>query len=159
MAPATFFYERNEAVEELASGSDALFESRTRFLIFAVSVGFSRKNWVEDPGQEGEMRWSYIDQNQRLSVIAKALAYAHTKDPSAILDPQVQIDTLVGYGAGGARIIQAEVVEQPGSNLDNLIEFLNEHRGDKKDTEQRVGVLEEIQAEMSSLRAETEKID
>jgi hypothetical protein len=152
MPPATFFYERNEAVEELASGSEAIFESRTRFLVFAASVGYARGNWVEEPGQDGEMRWSYIGENQRLSVITKALTYAHTRDPESILDPKAQIETLVGYGAGGARIIQAEVVEQPGKNLDNLIEFLNEHRDDTDEAEERLGVLEQIEAEMSSLR-------
>lgn len=150
MAPATFYYEKNETVEELATGSDAIFESRTRFLIFAASVGFSRNHWIDDPDDNGEMRWNYIDQNQRLSVITKALTYAHTKDPESILDARAQIDTLVGYGAGGARIVQTEVVEQPGDNLDNLIDFLREHRNEEE-TEQRVGVLEEIEAEMSSL--------
>lgn len=155
MSPATFFYEKNEAAETLATGSDAVFESRTRFLIFAASVGYVRGHWVDDPDDNGEMRWNYISQNQRLSVIVKALTYAHTKEPESILNPQAQIDTLVGYGAGGARIMQTEVVEQPGSDLDNLIEFLREHR-DEDESEERVGVLEQIEAEMSSLRAAEE---
>jgi hypothetical protein len=98
------------------------------------------------------MRWNYISQNQRLSVITKALTYARTEEPESILDPQAQIDTLVGFGAGGARIIQTEVVEQPGRNIDNLIEVLREQR-DQEKSEERVGVLEQIEAEMSSLRA------
>ena len=53
MPPATFHYETNEAVEELATGSSAIFESRTRFLIFAASVGFARNHWVDNPGDEG----------------------------------------------------------------------------------------------------------
>lgn len=155
MAPATFFYEKNDAVEALATGSNAVFESRTRMLIFAASVGFAREYWVGDPDDNGEMRWSYISDNQRLSVITKALTYAHTKEAESILDAQSQIDTLVGYGAGGARILQTEVVEQPGNNLDNMIEFLREHR-DKEQSRQRVGVLEEIEAEMSSIRSTEE---
>lgn len=151
MAPATFFYEKNEAVETLSAGSDSLFESRTRFLIFAASVGYARNHWVDNPGDDGEMRWNYISQNQRLSVITKALTYAHTKNPESILDAETQIETLVGYGAGGARILQTEVVEQSGNNLDNLIEFLREHR-DAESTKERVGVLEQIEAEMSNLR-------
>lgn len=155
MAPATFFYEKNDAVEELATGTDGIFESRTRFLIFAASVGYARGNWVEDPDENGEVRWSYIDQNQRLSVITKALTYAHTKDPDAILDAEQQIETLVGYGAGGARIIQTEVVDQAGNNLDNLIDFLQEHREEDK-AEESLGVLEQIEAEMSSVRSAEE---
>lgn len=155
MPPATFYYEKNEAVETLATGSDAVFESRTRFLIFAASVGYARGNWINDPDDNGEMRWNYISQNQRLSVITKALTYAHTREPESILDAQAQIDTIVGYGAGGARIVQTEVVEQPGNDLDNLVEFLREHR-DQEKSKQRVGVLEQIEAEMTSLHSAEE---
>lgn len=63
-------------------------------------------------------------------------------------------ETAVAYFSG-VRIIQTEVVEEPGSNLDNLIRFLNDHR-DEEETEVRVGVLEEIEAEMSSLRSAEE---
>lgn len=151
MAPATFFYEKNSAFEELATGTDAIFESRTRFLVFAASVGFARDHWVNNQDDNGEMRWNYVSQNQRLSVIVKALTYARTGEPESILDDEQQIDVLVGFGAGGARIVKREVVDEPGENLDNLIEFLREHR-DEDQAQKRVGVLEEIESEMSSLR-------
>jgi len=155
MAPATFYYEKNEAVETLATGSEAVFESRTRFLIFAASVGYARGHWVDDPDDNGEVRWNYISQNQRLSVITKTLTYAHTKDPESILDAEEQIETLVGFGAGGARIIQTEVIEQPGEDLDNLIEFLRDHR-DEEESEKRVGILEEIETEMTQVHSSGE---
>lgn len=151
MPPATFNYERNEAVEELAAGKDTVFESRTRFLVFAASVGHARDSWVEGHGTDGEMRWNYVGQNPRLSVIVSALAYAHTEDDDAIFDPELQIDVLTSYGAGGARILQREVVDQPGSNLDNLVSFLRTHR-EEEELEDRVGVLEQIEKEVSSLR-------
>lgn len=152
MAPATFYYEQNEAVEELGAGKDAIFESRTRFLIFAASVGYSRDHWVENHDENGEMRWNYIGQNQRLSVITGALAYAHTKNSDAIFDPEIQIDVLTSYGAGGARILKREVVDKPGNNLDNLVSFLEDHRNEE-DSEGRMGVLEQIEQEVSSLRS------
>lgn len=151
MAPATFFYEKNEAFEELATGSDALFESRTRFLIFAASVGYARDRYVTDPDDNGEMRWNYVSQNSRLSVVTKALTYSHTGDPEAILDAERQIETLVGYGAGGARIVKDEVLDEPGEDLDNLIDFIRSHRS-QEESERRAGVLEEIESEMSRLR-------
>lgn len=152
MPPATFYYEQNEAVEELAAGSNAIFESRTRMLIFAASVGFSRDHWVENHSEDGEMRWNYISQNQRLSVISAALAYAHTENEEAIVDPDIQINTLTSYGAGGARILKREVIDEPGHNLDNLITFLQDHRN-SEDSSQRAGVLEQIENEVSSLRS------
>lgn len=150
MPPATFFYEQNEAVESLAAGSDAIFESRTRFLVFSASVGFNRDHWVENHEEDGEIRWSYISQNQRLSVISAALAYAHTENEEAIVDSETQIDVLTSYGAGGSRILKREVVDEPGDNLDNLVTFLEDHR-EKEDTSGRVGVLEQIEQEVSSL--------
>lgn len=150
MAPATFYYERNDAVEELAAGKEAIFESRTRFLIFAASVGYARDHWVENHDENGEMRWNYIGQNQRLSVIAAALAYAHTENDDAIFEPEIQIDVLTSYAAGGARIIQREVVDEPGDNLNNLISFLQKYR-EEEELENRVGILEQIEQEVSSL--------
>lgn len=152
MSPATFYYEKNEAFEELAAGKDAIFESRTRFLVFAASVGHARGRRISSPEDNGEMRWTYISDNNRLSVITAALTYADKEEDGVILDPETQIDTLTAYGAGGARIIQEEVVEEPGQNLDSLISFLQEHR-DVEALEEQVGILEEIEEEVSSLRS------
>ncbi|MFC7214304.1 hypothetical protein ACFQO4_09465 [Saliphagus sp. GCM10025334] len=149
--PTTFYYEQNEAIEELASGSDSIFESRIPFLVFAASVGYRRDHWVENHKTNGEMRWNYIGQNQRLAVITAALAYAHTEDPDAIFDPEVQIDVLTSYAAGGARILKREVTDEPGTNLDNLVAFLHDHR-QADETEARVGILEQIENEVSSFQ-------
>lgn len=148
--PATFYYEKNAVFDELAEGTEAVFESNTRLLVFAASVGFSRNKRVPNHDENGEVRWSYIAQNQRLSVVASALAYADIGDPDVILDPERKIDTLTAYGAGGARILEREVLEKPGSNLDNLIAFLRQHR-DEDQLKRQVGVLEEIEHEISSL--------
>jgi dnd system-associated protein 4 len=152
MPPATFFYEQNEAVEQLAAGEDAIFESRTPFLVFAASVGYNRDHWVENHDEDGEMRWNYIGQNKRLAMITAALAYAHTEDPDAISDPETQINVLTSFAAGGARILKREIVDEPGRNLDNLITFIQDHRK-AKETEKRVGVLEQIENEVSSFRS------
>lgn len=150
MPPNRFFYEQNEAFEALAAGSDAIFESQTRLFVFAASVGYGRDHWVENHDTNGENRWNYIGQDQRLSVISAALAYAHTGNEEAIVDPDIQIDVLTSYGAGGARILKREVVDEPGDNLDNLVSFLEEHR-DTEDASGRAGVLEQIEQEVSSL--------
>jgi dnd system-associated protein 4 len=152
MSPATFYYEQNEIFEELASGDDSIFDSRIPLILFAASVGFKRDHWVENHDTNGEMRWNYIGQNQRFSVIAAALAYARTEDSDALFDPEIQIDVLTSFAAGGARIIEREVLDEPGDNLDNLVDFLQDHR-EAEDTDNRVGVLEQIEKEVSSLRS------
>jgi len=150
MPQSGFHYEQNEAFEELSSGENAIFESHTRLLVFAASVGFARDHWVENYEESGETRWNFIGQDQRLSVISAALAYAHIKNEKAIVDPDIQIDVLTSYGAGGARILKREVVDEPGDHLDNLVSFLEDHR-DTEDASGRAGVLEQIEKEVSSL--------
>ena len=150
--PATFYYEKNDVYPKLAEGSDAPFESNTRLLIFAASVGYSRGRYVDDPAENGEIRWNYISQNQKLSVIVAALACADHNDAEVILKPEEQIETLRRYGAGGARVIKEQIVDEPGSNLDNLIAFIKNTQDEDKLTKQ-VGILEDIEEEISSLRA------
>lgn len=150
MAPHTFRYEKSEAFEELSEGENSIFETNIEFLVFAACVGHAQNNRVNNPEETGEIRWSYVSQNQKLSVVVAALAYADTEDPEAILDPGAQITSLTSYGAGGARIIKNKVVDEPGENLDNLIDFLQQHR-DANKLEEQVGILEQIENEISSL--------
>lgn len=153
-APALFNYEQTDAFNKLVEGDDSIFESRTRLLVFSACVGYQRGHRVDDHDENGEMRWNYVAQNQRLSVIVASLAFADMDDPSVILDPNRQIETLTAYGAGGSRILTREVVDEPGSNLDNLISFIRQHR-DRDQLEQQAGVLEEIQQEINSLRSQS----
>lgn len=151
-APTLFDYEQTEAFNALVEGEGRVFESRTRLLVFAAAVGYHRNERVADHDENGEMRWNYISQNPRLSVIVSSLAYADTEDPSIILDPQRQIETLTAFGAGGSRILEREVVDEPGKNLDNLLDFIQEHRDEDRLKEQ-AGILEEIEQEISSFRS------
>lgn len=151
----TFEYENNEAFEELADGDSPIFDSRVRFLVFAACVGYAKGRSVEDPSQDNYIRWNYISQDSQLSVISASLAYAVTEEPDVILDPHEQFDVLSRYGAGGARLIKQEVVDAPGDNLDNLIDFVQAHR-DEDEMKERVGVLEEIEKEISSLKPSAE---
>lgn len=151
----TFKYENNEAFEELADGDSPIFDSRVRFLVFAASVGYAKDRSVEDPGEDNYIRWNYIGQDSQLSVITASLAYSVTEDPEVILDPHDQFDVLSRYGAGGARLIKKEVVDAPGDNLDNLVDFIQNHRNEDE-MKERVGVLEEIEREISSLKPSAE---
>lgn len=151
----TFKYENNEAFEELADGDSPIFDSRVRFLVFAASVGYAEDRIVEDPGEDNFIRWNYIGQDSQLSVITASLAYAVTEEPEIILDPHDQFDVLHRYGAGGSRLIKQEVVDAPGDNLDNLIDFIQDHRNEDE-MKDRVGVLEEIEKEISSLKPSAE---
>ncbi len=151
----TFKYENNEAFEELADGDSPIFDSRVRFLVFAASVGYAKDRSVENPGEDNYIRWNYIGQDSQLSVITASLAYAVTEDPDVILDAHDQFDVLRRYGAGGARLIKKEVIDEPGDNLNNLVDFIQAHR-DEDVMKERVGVLEEIEKEISSIKPSAE---
>jgi len=146
----TFYYEKNEAFTELAEGSDSVFESNTRLLVFAASLGFARNRRTQAHDDNGEIRWNYIGQNQRLRVITASLTYADHGGPDVILKQAPQIETLQTYGAGGARILKEEVIDEPGEPLDNLITLLQQHR-DQHEMEAQVGILEDIENEISNL--------
>lgn len=150
MPPATFKYEQNSAYNELVGGGSAIFESNVRLFVFAACLGHARNRRVPDHDEDGEIRWAYIGDNQRLFAIAASLGYAATNNPEAIINPETQIHVLTQYAAGGSRLLVEDVTEAPGDNLDNLISFLQQNRNEQKLTEQ-VGILEEIEQEVNSL--------
>jgi hypothetical protein len=144
-----FKYEANPIFDELTQGEDAPF-NKFRLLIFAACVGFAHHRFVESPGKDLETRWMFIQRDNRLRAILMALTYADQGEPEVILDEDLQVQTLQGYGAGGSQIIEGEVLDQPGSNLDNLISFIRENRDEEELTEQ-VGILEDIEQDISGL--------
>ncbi len=151
----TFKYENNEAFEELADGDSPIFDTRVRFLVFAASVGYTEDHSIENPDEDKEIRWNYVSQDSQLSVITASLAYAVTENPDVILHPHAQISVLQNYGAGGARLIKQEVVDKSGDNLNNLIDFIQAYR-EEDIMKERVGVLEEIEKEISSIKPSAE---
>jgi hypothetical protein len=92
----------------------------------------------------------FIQQDNRLRSILMALTYADQGEPEVILDEELQVEILRGYGAGGARILEERVLDQVGSNLDNLISLIQENHDEEELTEQ-VGILEEIEQDISGL--------
>jgi hypothetical protein len=92
----------------------------------------------------------FIDNNQILSVMVASLAYAATDDPEVLMQPEEQVDILVQYGAGGSRLLIDRVLDEPGDNLDLLIELLEEER-DSDEFSDRVDIISEIEEEVSSL--------
>jgi hypothetical protein len=147
--PDSIKYEENPIFDELTEGDDAPF-NKFRLLIFAACVGFAHERFIESPGRDLETRWMFIQQDNRLRSILMALTYADQGEPEVILDEELQVEILRGYGAGGARILEERVLDQVGSNLDNLISLIQENHDEEELTEQ-VGILEEIEQDISGL--------
>ena len=147
--PDSIKYEENPIFDELTEGDDAPF-NKFRLLIFAACVGFAHERFIESPGRDLETRWMFIQQDNRLRSILMALTCADQGEPEVILDEELQVEILRGYGAGGARILEERVLDQVGSNLDNLISLIQENHDEEELTEQ-VGILEEIEQDISGL--------
>jgi len=146
----SIYYEKNEIYDELAADEDGIFGSNLRLLVFAATVGYARNRYVHDHGTDGETRWGFIDGDKRLSVIVSSIAYAHEQDPDVILDTDAKVEMLTSFGAGGARILKEEVVDEPGEDIDNIITFMREHR-DETEAKEQAGILEEIEENFGSL--------
>lgn len=148
-APATFKFQKDEAFEALVN-SEPIFESDARFLVFCACLGYNRKRRTHDYEKNGEMRWSYINQDSILAVMTASLAYAATDDPEAMMDPETQIEVLAQCSAGGSQLIKNRVLDEPGENLDLLVELLQEERN-RGEFSERVDILSEIEDEVSSI--------
>ena len=147
--PGQIYYEKNEAYEQLVA-EDQIFESRIRLLIFCACLGYNRNRRVHDHDTNGETRWLFIDNDQILKVMVASLAYGATDDPEILMQSEDQVDILVQYGAGGSRLLIDRVLDEPGDNLDLLIELLEEER-DSDEFSDRVDIISEIEQEVSSL--------
>lgn len=148
-APRNFHYEQNEAFEQLVV-EDRIFESHLRLLIFCACLGYNRSRRVHNYNKTGETRWSFINEDPILRVMTASLAYAATDNSEILMNQKKQVEILVQYGAGGSRLLMKRVINEPGDNLDLLIEFLQEERNSDKFSE-RVDIISEIEKEVSSL--------
>lgn len=147
--PGQIYYEKNEIFEQLVA-EDRMFESRIRLLIFCACLGYNHNRRVHDHDDNGETRWLFIDNDPILKVMTASLAYAATEDPEILMDQNEQVEILVQYGAGGSRLLIDRVINEPGDNLDLLIELLEEER-DSDEFSERVDIISEIEEEVSGL--------
>lgn len=149
MSPTLIKYEQTKAYSELAGDDEPVFSSYTSAFMFFACLGYAKNSKVVDPGGKEELRWEYIEGDAHRSNMAAALAFASTEDPDILLDAERQIEVLREYAAGGAEVAEQEVLDKPGDKLDNTIDFLQRERDTGKGHEARIGVLEEIEEEMS----------
>ena len=147
--PATFSYEKNKVFDELVQEQN-IFESNIKLLVFCACLGYNRDRRVYDHEENAEIRWRYVERDPILPVMSASLAYAATDEPDALNDVGTQIRILVQFGAGGSRLIETQVLDQPGENLDLLIELLQEERDSDKFSD-RVDIISQIEEEVSSL--------
>lgn len=134
-------YEQSDIYEQFVDNND-VFETYIDFFVFAASVGYANNEW-EDPGGDSEILWMHFTDKTLYKSVAAAIAYNHHNDPDALINPEVQLETLAKFAAGGTTILQEEFGDISGDPTDALLNYIQEYE-DREDTESRQTVLENI---------------
>jgi hypothetical protein len=121
-----------------------IFSSYIDFFVFAACVGYSH-NRCEMDNYEGdnEMLWMHFMDKDLYRATAASIAYQHHDDPDALIQPEVQLETLAKYAAGGAEILEQQFGEIAGDPTDAVFNFIQEY-DEEEDNETRQTVLGEI---------------
>ncbi|WP_240730037.1 hypothetical protein [Halalkalirubrum salinum] len=130
-----------------------LFNTYVDFFVFAASVGYAMTDMTTVEGYEnseyagegetqGEMLWMHLSNKQTYRAVAASIAYQHTGDAEALVDPEIQLEILARYAKAGVEQLEREFGNAPGNPRDGLISFIeNEH---PRSNNQRDDILNEI---------------
>jgi len=145
------YYEKKEDIWDPLVSSDSdisVFKSYKDLFVFAVCVGYvnnDRKSLSENRKQ-GEIRWEYLTRENKM--VIDSVALSESSDPKLLIDSnQDYLDKKVTiaeeYANGGIDILKNELLEKPGSPLENLISYMNK----VSKLEEKEGYLKEIEDE------------
>lgn len=150
MADARLYYQKKESIWDPLVSNDSeisIFDSYKDLFLLAACTGFEnneRKPLSE--GKKGETLWEFFTKENKM--VINSIALVETSDPRVLLDSNKEflnkkIKIAEEYANGGITILKKELLDKPGSPLDNLISYMNKvSKLDKKK-----GYLEEIQDE------------
>ena len=123
-----------------------IFDSYQDLFMFTACVGFA-KDRCKTANYEGEkeMLWMHFSNKDLYRAVAAAIAYQHHDDPEALIKPEIQLETLAMYAAGGAEVLEAEFSEVDEDPTDAVLNYVQDW-DEQEDTETRQTVLGEIMA-------------
>lgn len=127
-------YYRHELYDKMVSEWD-LFETLVDFFIFAGSVGYSTADRATVAGysesefegegdEQGEMLWMHFSNKPTYRAVAASIAYQHTGDPEALVDPNIQLEVLARYAKPGIERLDREFGDSASSPRDGLVSFI-----------------------------------
>ena len=102
---------------------DHPFATMRDLFMMAACVGAQQGKFVELGPRIDIFSGELFNSKTEVPVLA-ALAYHRTKDVEVLSDPKRVIEIAQGWANGGIHIVQAELLEQPGRPLYNLVEML-----------------------------------
>jgi len=108
------YYYRHDIYDRMVDEWE-VFDSLVDFFVFAASVGYAVSDrptvntytarevqGSTDDGTRGEMLWMHFSDKQTYRAVAASIAYQHTGDSAALVEPETQLEVLARYAKAGA---------------------------------------------------------
>jgi hypothetical protein len=138
------YYYRHEIYDRMVDEWE-VFDSLVDFFVFAASVGYAisdrptvnaygREEYqgTTDEGTRGEMLWMHFTGKGTYRTVAASIAYQHTRDSNALVDPETQLEVLARYARAGVDRLDEEfgtAASPPRDGLVSLVDKFHEVDG------------------------------
>jgi hypothetical protein len=127
-------YYRHPLYDKMVDEWD-LFNTYVDFFVFAGSVGYAtidkttaasydEAEYAGEGETQQEMLWMHLSNKQTYRAVAASIAYQHTNDPEALVDPKIQLEVLARYARAGVERLAREFGESASTPRDGLISFI-----------------------------------
>lgn len=137
------YYHRHDIYDQMVSDWE-IFDSLVDFFVFSASVGYAVSDrptvntyadkefqGKTDEGTQGEMLWMHFTDKPTYRAVAASIAYQHTSDSSALVEPETQLEVLARYAHAGAMRLDREFGDAANPPRDGLVSFIDKfHEAD-----------------------------
>ena len=154
-------HKRTEIWEELVK-EHKVFDQYVELFVFMASLGHYHNNpktnyKPDDDDEEGEMLWMHVSNRDLFKAVSAAIAYQHTGDADALINPELQLQVMAQYAVGGAEILEDELSTVKGDPTDAVLNYIQSHndadRSEEEDNElQRI--LDSFDEDMMDIETE-----
>lgn len=115
--------EHHELYLRLTTGDEAPFKTMKDLFMLAAAVGQARGQRTPITRQREIFRWPVFSLQEDVPVL-RAIAIAETGSTQVLVDQDQVLTVAEEYANAGIEQIKREVVDQPGTSLDNLVGYL-----------------------------------
>lgn len=125
-------FKKPDLYDDLVNEYD-VFEYLYDAVIFMAMIGYFEDNIEEanfrgskDGVGQGDIRIESFYSNDLYRIVGSCLAYQYTNDPDALVDTELQAETISKYATGGIEVVQQEFADIPGDPTDAVVNYINE---------------------------------
>jgi len=149
MTEAMLNYDKKEKIWDPLVSSDSdisVFKSYKDLFVLAVCVGYVNNERKPLSEKSGEIRWEYLTRENKM--VIDSIALSESADPKLLIDSnqdylEKKVTIAEEYANGGIDVLKNELLEKPGSPLENLISYMNK----VSKLEEKEGYLKKIEDE------------